>query len=1302
MARALGAAAIFAWLVVVLWGQDVQLAHADSNRSTSISSEGTVEAHVQNLEMCNSTNTTCLCQDYASQDKSECECNPEYHYTSTLRLPMLLDQQSSSVRSHILSLADLFNISTGDYTEADLNFTVTNSALPIPWKFTAGLNDTIAFTASNYSNLFELKGSGQNMSLLTWGFSADTLSPGLQINVSREDLIPMNATSIQTNWTITLDGACEDKNPFVSIYIYPVPLSMSSSVGAREIDIAWDTGNVSLSVEDFSTVEISYRQDGDFEPVLIGNSSSGNLVWSIPAVGFGTTASSSTSKPTSVQLELNLIFENAKYSKYPAWSLLTFEEEVYVPASVRYAYSGSWSVCNCSQVPSIQERSVLCQYLTDISSFLYTPVSLGYCQQAGLNSPTPMRLCSSCTNSSAEWVELDSWSTCNTTECGVSGSQVREYACIDSNGVANNSSTCGELTPKQRDCTTECDLEILSTGVDDSDCVLNHCFDMLTGRLFDISSCGKTSSNGNGTCERWNMCSHHCGGGWTSPTEGSANRTCNTQTCSPVIRFYDSENGDLCITEDLFETSCSGSNLWTCDSLCSEEVSLLHHRELVSTRSISLYASQSNIEDEISRRCPNSDVITPSGECCSQGSVLDNQGECCESGFVDACGSCDGENLFLDLNGECCDLIDAAGFCCSEGIDRNGVCAGTATYDEAADTECGNDLCEIGEACDGTNDSSCCKADCPFSLSYCPAETGPGWSQPRPCGALGACLISQGTCDCFSASGRASITPFKSCVDNSTCASGYTWTSKGCIEDDVLIIFLCTNSLLDDGETGSDCGGFCPFICDGTLRPTSSPDSTTVYPSTSGNIATSTKIWVPVLGAFGGLIIVGLCALAFINIYGAWKVRKLIKKKPKVNPDLAMLAPTPGDRMPPPKSDYAIDLAGFAHDDLINDDSDRKHIAETSESATSKINTRLTALERREELLSKEVAIEGWLDFSHKKSRSSSVAGPHLSPNAKRKGKRSKFSMYGVLRPVGDLLCYKDMIPSGFGNIHMNLLECINLRTMTSVGQDGERVIMEERPRENYPPIRTIKFKASSVVEATEWVDIIQCLLETYSDKKKAEDAFASGQEDVFGDIPPPPPPDEDLEDGLGELATLAIKNQEYGIDLDNIMVELGPYREGRLSASSQKQSSPRRSHHARSGSFKDFTLAAPSFPAPSAPIPPDLPQRSKPSSRSQKARSLSSSSNHSSKCSANTPYHRTKSRSRSRARNPPRQSRSASMPPPLPPWPEDDNFPSPLPRVRSRSTDFIEDNYVKNAITRGVPDYQINNDIWARFRQSF
>jgi hypothetical protein len=63
---------------------------------------------------------------------------------------------------------------------------------------------------------------------------------------------------------------------------------------------------------------------------------------------------------------------------------------------------------------------------------------------------------------------------------------------------------------------------------------------------------------------------------------------------------------------------------------------------------------------------------------------------------------------------------------------------------------CGNAVCEQGERCDvdSTDGTTCCAADCRFSLSSCPTVAG----DTLPCGGHGVCLPGSGQCSCYSGS----------------------------------------------------------------------------------------------------------------------------------------------------------------------------------------------------------------------------------------------------------------------------------------------------------------------------------------------------------------------------------------------------------------------------------------------------------------------------------------------------------------------------------------------------------------------
>jgi hypothetical protein len=120
--------------------------------------------------------------------------------------------------------------------------------------------------------------------------------------------------------------------------------------------------------------------------------------------------------------------------------------------------------------------------------------------------------------------------------------------------------------------------------------------------------------------------------------------------------------------------------------------------------------------------------------------------------------------------------------------------------------------------------------------------------------------------------------------------------------------------------------------------------------------------------------------------------------------DLEFLPP------PPPSTTHSQRWDGWAEAEGDHEEAEAEAalaaaLARPSPEDTAANLERLDELQFRESLLSSEAAMEGWL-----------------------KRKKSGHRVYVVLKPVGELLLYGEMLQTGFGNVHINLLKSINIR----------------------------------------------------------------------------------------------------------------------------------------------------------------------------------------------------------------------------------------------------------------------------------
>ena len=149
-------------------------------------------------------------------------------------------------------------------------------------------------------------------------------------------------------------------------------------------------------------------------------------------------------------------------------------------------------------------------------------------------------------------------------------------------------------------------------------------------------------------------------------------------------------------------------------------------------------------------------------------------------------------------------------------------------------TVCGNQRCELGEACSETvtstvqaggtvtiattasattaNSSTCCLADCPVVVQSCAVDGLTG----LVCSGHGSCLTGVGVCRCFDGYGGDAC---------STCNSQYTAIADAGSGGAVRCVLLagmyttCLDGVRDGLEQGVDCGGVCR-ACNGTSSGT--------------------------------------------------------------------------------------------------------------------------------------------------------------------------------------------------------------------------------------------------------------------------------------------------------------------------------------------------------------------------------------------------------------------------------------------------------------------------------------------------
>ena len=151
-------------------------------------------------------------------------------------------------------------------------------------------------------------------------------------------------------------------------------------------------------------------------------------------------------------------------------------------------------------------------------------------------------------------------------------------------------------------------------------------------------------------------------------------------------------------------------------------------------------------------------------------------------------------------------------------------------------TVCGNQQCELDEACPSTTDdttnatSQCCPADCPVAVHRCAIDGATG----LVCSGHGSCLTGVGACWCFDGyTGDAC----DSCASpyvrvpgpGHPLSAGNDSDSAGGPASCVLLpgrLSTCSNGVRDGREVGVDCGGVC-HTCTTTGGTTASNGTST-------------------------------------------------------------------------------------------------------------------------------------------------------------------------------------------------------------------------------------------------------------------------------------------------------------------------------------------------------------------------------------------------------------------------------------------------------------------------------------------
>ena len=178
--------------------------------------------------------------------------------------------------------------------------------------------------------------------------------------------------------------------------------------------------------------------------------------------------------------------------------------------------------------------------------------------------------------------------------------------------------------------------------------------------------------------------------------------------------------------------------------------------------------------------------------------------------------------------------------------------------------ECGNQQCELGEACASAAaiaevtatgaanaTAQCCPADCPIAVQVCATGSASGLA----CSGHGSCLTGVGVCQCFDGyTGDACDSCATQYVERpSTSGGGSSSSSSNGVSSCVFLpgsLSTCVNGVRDGGEAGVDCGGVCR-TCTGTTVTAGDVASTVTHDDGKGAVVVEV---VASLAAAAGLV----------------------------------------------------------------------------------------------------------------------------------------------------------------------------------------------------------------------------------------------------------------------------------------------------------------------------------------------------------------------------------------------------------------------------------------------------------------
>jgi len=575
------------------------------------------------------------------------------------------------------------------------------------------------------------------------------------------------------------------------------------------------------------------------------------------------------------------------------------------------------------------------------------------------------------------------------------------------------------------------------------------CTEKRAGALLPMHLCGFKGATQD--CEKleWSRCSKSCFGGLTTnPTTGEQ-KPCNIHPCEIQI---------------LFPKVCMDSNL-TMTKACSAQAGF-QPVELTAggpDSSVEVKVGDGTLADH----WLSSSIMTHDGKCCPQGLDLDREVKCCMSGVKDASGRSDRDVLLVDLLGNCCKVLDAADHCYESGLDLLGVYGGICISLNDVSV-CGNGLCVIGKASgDKVKFLPSCREACSFSLKACPLVDS------KVPGGNSRCWVSSlGSCECFKSQGRKQSKNF---ARTEPCLTGYTWTSKGCIASEVLIDIFSSNGRQNEMEKEMDCEGICPLKFKPTESPSILTSGTYTYvqatradarTSTSGAFSDLRDPWfisTLVLASLAALVWLALCFAAECTIFCVckWCCKKRKSRDSKVHQKRSSKEGKPVKVNPVPLSEQ------LAHSNTFEDL--REEFEEDSGMqampVSSPADERLVILREREEILTKDIVCESWLE--RLQSKADRVLGRHQT------------KIYGILKPLGEILLYKDMMPSGFGNVHINHLETCTIRDARKVIRKGRELVIH---RDSKKPLR---LRAQDESQARMWDRNLKILLDMFQEQRQ-------------------------------------------------------------------------------------------------------------------------------------------------------------------------------------------------------------------------